>query len=372
MSAYTHISGLERTEDSDPSGEHFFEAAFQSLGMPVVMIDAHRAEASIIFANDAFCGLTGYTRSEVIGRSWRLLQGPETDPDALTAIDTALHRAQPLETEALVYRKEGASFWSSLSLNPIHDEAGHLRSFTLLLRDVSAKKQAERERLETRRHLEEQVERRTQDLQSALEQKTALLHEVEHRVKNSLQMTASLVLLKARRLQNPEARKVLHEIAERVGALAAAHRLLYAAGDVSRFNLKDFTSELAGELILALPKGQVDLRLDVQPLGVPASKAAALALLLNEVIANAVKHAFPDGRQGQLTIEIGRAENGLKIAVEDNGVGLHHSPPPEESFGKTLIAMLVQQLKGRLTWHDMEPGTRAEIVMPVDAEETQF
>jgi two-component sensor histidine kinase len=93
------------------------------------------------------------------------------------------------------------------------------------------------------RHLGEQVERRTQDLQAALEQKTALLHEVEHRVKNSLQMTASIVLLKARRLQNPEARKVLQEIAERVGALSTAHRLLYAAGDVSRFNLRDFTVE---------------------------------------------------------------------------------------------------------------------------------
>jgi PAS domain S-box-containing protein len=349
-----------------------FQAAFRSLSMPVLMVDAHRVGHPIVFANDAFRRLTGYSGDEVMGRSWQLLRGPATDPGTLDAVDAALRFGTAFETEILSSRKDGAPFWISVAVSPVHDEAGHLRGCTLLLNDISAKKQAERERIDMERHLEGEVERRTQDLQSALEQKTALLHEVEHRVKNSLQMTASIVLLKARRLQNPEARKVLQEIAERVSALSAAHRLLYAAGDVSRFNLKDFTTELAGELTLALPKGQVDLDLDIQPLGVPASKAAALALLLNEVIGNAVKHAFPDGRQGRLTIEIGRAENGLKIAVEDNGVGLGHLPPSEGNFGKTLIAMLVQQLKGQLTWHDMEPGTRAEIVMPVDAEEMQF
>jgi PAS domain S-box-containing protein len=372
MPAPTHMSGSEQAPDPDPVSDLSLAAAVRSLRMPVLMVEARQADNSIIFANEALLNLTGYSRSELLGRSWRFLQGPDTDPGSLAAVDTALHLGQALETEVLGYRKSGSSFWSSLALNPVHDEAGRLRSFILLLSDVSARKQAERERFETRRQLEEQVERRTQDLQAALQQKTALLHEVEHRVKNSLQMTASLVLLKARRLQNPEARKVLQEIAERVSALSAAHRLLYAAGDVSRFDLKDFTVELAGELMLALPKDQVELNLDIQPLGVPASKAAALALLLNEVIGNAVKHAFPDGRQGQLTIEIGRSESGLKIAVEDNGVGHRHAPAPEGSFGKTLIAMLVQQLKGRLTWHDVEPGTRAEIVMPVDGEEMQF
>jgi PAS domain S-box-containing protein len=336
------------------------------------MVDPHRAQAPIVFANEAFFDLTGYSQDEVLGQSWQFLQAPGADTASLDAVDAALRRGEAFETEFLSCRKNGSSFWSSLALSPVRDEAGHLRWVTVLLNGVSASRQADQDRTTAKQLLDEQIERRTQDLRIALEHKTALLHEVEHRVKNSLQMTASLVLLKARRLQNPEARKVLQEIAERVGALSAAHRLLYAAGDVSRFNVKDFTSELAGELVMALPKGQVDLNLNVQSLGIPASKAAALALLLNEVIGNAVKHAFPNGRRGQLTIEIGRAENGLNIVVEDDGVGLDHSPPPEGSFGKTLIMMLVHQLKGRLTWHDRGPGTRAEIVMPVEAEETQF
>ena len=369
MLAETHVSPSQRTSDLP---EAPFRAAFRSLRMPILMVDPNRVQAPVVFANEAFFDLTGYSPDEVLGQSWQFLQVPGAEMASLDAVDAALHRGEAFETEFLSCRKDGSSFWSSLALSPVHDEAGHLRSVTVLLNDVSAKKQVDQDRIETKQFLEEQIERRTQDLQTALEQKTALLHEVEHRAKNSLQMTASLVLLKARRLQNPEARKVLHETAERVSALSAAHRLLYTAGDVSRLNVKEFTAELAGELVMALPKGQVDLNLDIQPLGVPASKAAALALLLNEVIGNAVKHAFPNGRQGQLTIEIGRAENGLKIAVEDDGVGLDHSPAPEGSFGRTLITMLVHQLKGRLTWHDRKPGTRAEIVMPVDTEETQF
>ena len=369
MLAEPPLSPSQRTSDL---AEAPFKAAFQSLRMPLLMVDPNRAEAPVVFANEAFLELTGYSPDDVLGQSWQFLQGPGAEMASLDAIDAALHRGEALETEFLGSRKDGSSFWSSLALSPVHDEAGHLRSVTVLLNDVGAKKQADRDLIETKQLLEEQIERRTRDLRTALEQKTALLHEVEHRVKNSLQMTTSLVLLKARRLQSPEARKILHETAERVSALSAAHRLLNTTGDVSRFNVKEFTTELAGELVTALPKGQVDLNLDIQPLGIPASKAAALALLLNEVIGNAVKHAFPNGRQGQLTIEIGRAENGLKIAVEDDGVGLNHSPPPEGSFGRTLIMMLVQQLKGRLTWRDREPGTRAEIVMPVDAEETQF
>ncbi|EIM27417.1 PAS domain S-box [Microvirga lotononidis] len=340
--------------------------------MPIVMVDPHQVHAPVAFVNQALLDLTGYSQEEVSGRNWHLLHMPGSGRDDLNAVDVALHAGEPFETEFLGRRKNGSAFRCSLALSPVHDEAGHLRWVALALTEIGPAHRSDREDTDQSRHLEEQVERRTRDLQAALDRKTSLLHEVEHRIKNTLQMTASLVLLKARRLRDPEARRVLQETAERVSALSAAHRLLSAAGDGGRFNLKEFTAELAGELVTTLPKGQVDLDLDIQPLGVPAPKATALALLMNELIGNAVKHAFPNGRRGRLTIEIGRTENGLKIAVADNGVGLDHAPPAEGSFGKTLITMLVQQLKGQLTWRDQKPGTRAEIVMPVDAQEMKF
>ncbi|MGO4572508.1 PAS domain S-box protein [Microvirga sp. 2TAF3] len=349
-----------------------FRAAFQSSRTAMLMIDPHRQGNPIVFVNDAFSRLTGYSREETLGRNCRFLHGADTDQATAGAIDAALQVGNGIETEILNYRKDGSSFWNSLVISPVEDDDGGLRYFLASQQDVSAKKQAEAELNRTKHNLEEEVERRTKDLQSALDQKTSLLHEVDHRVKNSLQVISSIVLLKARRIQNQEARRVLGELSERISALSTVHRLLYSAGDVSRFDLSDFTIELVSELVASLPPGQVELDLKIAPVGVPAARAASLALLLNELIGNAVKHAFPDGRKGILTIQIGKIENGLQITVEDDGVGLHHSPAPEGSFGKTLIDILVRQSRGQLVWIDKEPGTRAVIVMPMDAEETQF
>jgi len=350
MLAHAHVPGSGQAQDLDAP----LKAAYRPLRLPVLMIAAHGPEHPIVFANDAFTSLSGRSENELLGRGWRSIASEYAEPDALSAMAASLAAGQGHDGEFLCRRRDGSSFRGSVTVSPIHNETGRVRLFIVTMTDIGAPKQ--RERL----------------LEERLEHKAALLQEVEHRAKNSLQMTASLVLLKARRLPNPEARKVLLEVAERVGALATVHRLLHASEDAGWFDIQDFATELAGELIVALPKGQVELGLDLQPVAVPASKAAALALLLNEAVGNAVKHAFPDGRRGRLTIAIRRAEGGLAIAVEDDGVGLDHVPAPEGSFGKTLMTMLAHQLSGRLTWHDLEPGTRAQIVLPGDVEEMKF
>ena len=202
---------MDQTDSRPPS-----RRSFRSLRMPVLLLGpaSRSTRASIVFANEAFLRLSGFSNSEVLGRGWRSFAGEQADREALDAVDASLNAGEGHDAEILFRRRNGSSFWGALTVSPILDEAGRIRLFTVMLSDVSVRKQAER-------LLEEQ-----------LEQKTALLHEVEHRVKNSLQMTASLVLLKARRLQNPEARKVsAGGRRARRRALAAAHRLLYASDD---------------------------------------------------------------------------------------------------------------------------------------------
>lgn len=349
----------------------FFKTALQTAPTAILMIDPHRDELPIVFANDAFHSLTGYQPEETLGHSCRLLQGPDTDQATASAILEALHEGRCIEADLLCYRKNGQPFWNAMKAGPVRDGNGDLRCFICFQNDISAKAQADRDLHDAKESLEKLVEQRTRALRVALDEKTALLHEAEHRVKNSLQMVASLVLLKGRRSQDPATWQIMQGMAERVSALSHAHRLLYVSEDVRSFNLADFIAELADEHMSALPHGQVELRLDLESLDVPAAKAAPLALLLNELVGNAVKHAFPDGRKGRLTIRAGRVERKLQIVVEDDGVGLRHAPAPEGSFGKNLIDMLVRQLRGQLTWRDMEPGTGAEILVPMDAEEAR-
>lgn len=365
-------SDSSHDRQSHAGSDAFFKTALQTAPTAILMIDPHQDELPIVFANDAFHSLTGYAPDETLGRSCRFLQGPETNQETASAVLEALHDGRCIKADLLCYRKNGQPFWNAMTAGPVRDGNGDLRCFICFQNDISAKVQEDRDLTDAKEGLEKLVEERTRDLKIALDEKTTLLHEVEHRVKNSLQMIASLVLLKGRRIRDPGTRQILQDMAERVSALSHAHRLLYVSEDVSSFNLADFVRELAEEHVATLPQGQVDLRLDLASLSVPAAKAAPLALLLNELIGNAIKHAFPSGREGRLTIQVERVERHLQIVVTDDGIGLRHDPAPEGSFGKVLIEMLARQLKGQLTWRDMEPGTRAAILMPVDAEETSI
>jgi PAS domain S-box-containing protein len=339
--------------------------------MAMLITDPRQPDNPVIFVNDAFSRLTGYAQGEVVGRNCRFLQGPDTNPATIESVRQAVTAGKDIETEVLNYKKDGTRFWNALVISPVRNESGDLLYFFASQHDISEKKQAEFALTRTTALLEELVVRRTQDLQTALDQKTALLHEVDHRVKNNLQVISSLVLLKARRIQDEQAQRVLHNLAERISALATVHRLLYSIGDVSRFDLAEFIGDLSRDLSTLLPPGQVELKLETESVSVSAAKAAPLALLTNELVSNAFKHAYPDQRRGCVSIGVAKLGNDLRIVVEDDGVGLKEDNS-RHGFGKTLIEMLIRQLRARIEWEHAEPGTRATILMPLDAEEAQL
>jgi PAS domain S-box-containing protein len=372
MSDEIRTADFGSLDQRDDGVGDLFSAAFRATNMAMVVTDPRQADNPIIMANEAFARLTGYSTEETVGRNCRFLQGPDTDAATVRELHDALASGQGAEVEILNYRKDGEPFWNALVISPIRGPSGEPSYFFASQSNITAKKQTEAELIRAKELLEQQVFGRTRDLQTALDQKTALLHEVDHRVKNSLQVIASLVLLNARRAKEDPARRALYGLSERISAISTAHRLLYSVGDVSRFDLAEFLSDLAGDLSTTAPAGRVELDLKIEPVAVAAAKAAPLALLTNELIGNAFKHAYPDERCGRLSIAVTRPGSDLRIVVEDDGVGLAGSGLPEQGFGKILIDMLVRQLKARLDWEDARPGTRAVLVMPLDTEEAQF
>jgi two-component sensor histidine kinase len=182
-------------------------------------------------------------------------------------------------------------------------------------------------------------------------------------VKNNLQLISSLLQLQSRRIEDEATRQTVRGILERVNAIGAVHRRLLQGGDVQRFDVADFVRDLAGDLAAQSRRDDVHLSLDLEPVSVPASQAAPLALVVNELIANSLKHAFP-GRAGAIQIGLRKSGGGFRLTVADDGVGL-----PEgcvAGFGSTIVQLLSRQLKAQVSTEDARPGVRTTVFMPLE------
>ncbi|MDP4024846.1 histidine kinase dimerization/phosphoacceptor domain -containing protein [Methylobacterium sp. NEAU 140] len=330
----------------------------------MIVTDARAPDNPITWANDAFVAHTGYGLPELLGRNCRMLQGPGTDAAEIARIGAALAAEEPISAELLNYRKDGTPFWNAMTITPVRDADG-VAYFYAAQADMSHTHQLELAMRGTNDELERQVAARTTALSAALEQKTALLHEVDHRVKNNLQVISSLMLLKARRTPEGEARDALQGMAERIGALSTAHRMLYAEGDCTHFDLGEFATELLSDINAGLDADRLRIEAQVEPIAVAAAMAAPLALLIHELTANALHHAFHDGRSGTVSITAQRHADGIRLTVRDDGVGLEAAPPNPAGFGRNLAEMVVRQLRGRIAWAAATPGTRVEIDIPL-------
>ncbi|WP_336489861.1 PAS domain-containing protein [Methylobacterium nigriterrae] len=350
-------------------GEGTFAAAFGASPTPMVVTDARRHDNPIVWVNDAFVRLTGYGRDDLYGRNCRMLQGRATDPGEVRRMGAAIGAAEPIECEVFNYRKDGTPFWNAMTICPVRDASGEVAFFFAAQADMTDKRRMEQAIRGTNDELERQVDARTADLQAALEQKTALLHEVDHRVKNNLQVISSLMLLKARRTPEGEAREALQGMAERIGALSTAHRMLYSAGDVTRFNLRDFAADFLADLTAGIDTERTTVQAEVDSIAVSAAMAAPLALMMHELATNAVRHAFPDGRAGRVCIAAHRDDGGLRLLIEDDGIGLPAGAGNPAGFGRNLVEMVVRQLRGTIAWQPAAPGTRVEISIPLDRAE---
>lgn len=340
-----------------------FAAAVRATRMPMVITDPAQDDNPIVFCNVAFQELSGYERSEIIGRNCRFLQGPDTDPKAVTKVRNAIEAGRDIDIDLLNYRKDGSTFWNALYLSPVRDDKGVIRFFFASQLDVTERVEAQKIVDHQKRLVEAEVEKRTADLRAALEAKTILLHEVDHRVKNNLTMIGSLLRLQVRAIDDPRIASKLDSMLERVDALAVVHRQLYQSHDVGNFDIGTFTDNLARDVVGSSGRTDIALNIESQPLYIDAAHASALGLIINEILFNAVKHAFADGRSGTLDVLVDDGRDRGVIRICDDGPGLP-STKRTKSIGTALITRLARQAGAEATWSDANPGTCVTITFP--------
>jgi PAS domain S-box-containing protein len=343
-----------------------FAAAVRATRMPMVITDPAQNDNPIVFCNEAFQHLSGYDRDEIIGRNCRFLQGPDTDRDEVANVRKAIEAKTDIAVDLLNYRKDGTTFWNALYLSPVRNDAGKVVFFFASQLDVTDRVKAQTLIAKQKVVVEQEVEARTADLESALEAKTLLLHEVDHRVKNNLTMIGSLLRLQARSIADPAISSKLETMLERVDALATVHRRLYQSDDVTRFDVGAFTENLISDVVGASGRKDIKVISHVSPIEVPSSKAPSLGLILNEIATNAIKHAFADRRPGTISIRASLENNNALIEIVDDGHGISTTNGTLDGIGKTLISRLARQVSADVSWTDADPGVRVSLAFPVD------
>lgn len=341
-----------------------FAAAVRATRMPMIIADARAPDMPIVFANDAFSNLTGYARDEVLGRNCRFLQGPETDSAAVAELAAAVADQRAVTVDVMNYRKDGTPFWNALQISPVKNREGELVYFIGSQIDVTARKQVEASLDRDRQGLKSVASRQAEATEKALAERTALLHEVDHRVKNNLQLISSLLVLQTRRTPDGATRQALERMLSRVSAIATVHRRLFQSQDIERFDVAAFVRDLVGDITAGDDDAQVEM--DLQSIDIAAAQAAPLALVVNELIDNAYRHGADAGQPAQLRLEVRRLNGHYVIGVRDHGPGLPQSGAFEAGFGLTIVQLLAQQLRATLSFEPADPGVRAVLEMPVE------
>ncbi len=211
-----------------------------------------------------------------------------------------------------------------------------------------------------RRRVEEQI-------RISLREKETLLQEIHHRVKNNLQVISSLLRLQSARVNDPHTLGVLTESRDRVRSMALVHEMLYQSENLARVDFGAYVRNLTGYLIRAYRTSstRVALRSDVQDVTLGIDLAVPCGLIINELVSNALKHGFPDGREGEITVKMRADPSTITLMVSDDGVGLPDGVAWQkaDSLGLQLVVMLVEQLEGVIEL-DSSAGTVFRITFP--------
>ena len=305
----------------------------------------------VMTANSRACELSGYSLEEMIGQEPDFFTVPEEYDGVYSGYqEVMVHGESPPIYERTLVRKNGEKRICEIRASRVEDDDGKPLYIQGVVRDVTERRRTEAQ------------------IQASLQEKEILLKEIHHRVKNNLQVISSLLDLQAAYVKDESVLEMFQESRSRVRSMALVHEQLYQSADLARIDFADYINGLTGYLLRVyghLVKS-VTLDIDVANTFLSVETAVPLGLIVNELVSNALKHAFPDGRSGQIRVRLTPIEDDqIHLVVQDNGIGFPANIDfrRSSSLGLTIIMTLMNQLRGEIALHSQD-GARFELTVP--------
>jgi len=339
------ITERKRAEESLRESEEQYRRIIETAFEGIWIIDT---DNKAVFVNRRMADMLGYPAGEILGRSIMEFIPEETRTRTEYYLERSLLGIKE-QWDGRVICKDGKELWAIISASPILDSEGRYAGSLQMFTDITERKLAE------------------EKIQLSLREKEALLQEIYHRVKNNLQVISSLLNLKSRALRDKTEAGVFEDCRNFVKAMTLVQEKLYHSEDLARINYKEYIRDLVKDLVQAYhtPRPvKISLEFDLEEIFLGKNSAVPCGLVLNELIANSLKHAFPEAGTGVIKVSLHAVrENTIELVVSDNGIGIsrHEDINKSGSIGLMLVKGLVEnQLQGKIEFSGKE-GTEVRI-----------
>jgi PAS domain S-box-containing protein len=303
------------------------------------------------YVNQRLCEILGFTADEMRGKIFLDFTHEDYARQASEGFEER-KRGVLENNEIMLRHKDGHGVWINYSANPIYDDDGNFIAALAMITDVSGKKDSD------------------EVIASSLREKQVMLEEIHHRVKNNMQLISSLMQLQAMKVSDESVKTLFDDSHSRILSMALVHENLYEAEDMSLVDFRDYLEKLISNLRNVYPNEGLAIRLETGDIRLAIGRAIPLGLIVNELVTNAMRHAFPEGREGTIMVGLRRVEGDgddfegnpqdtrYELVVQDDGIGYRRRG--KEGLGLELVDGLVRQIRGEIIFKNKK-GTRVEV-----------
>jgi len=315
------------------------EGVLDSMAGALILFDP---QGRITSLNRATLELLGYERAQLLGQPLEKICKRENGALPMRFDGHGVL----VSAERTFLRSDGSEVPVSFSGAELRSGGGPLQGYVCVAQDLTAQKAVEAQ------------------VRASLAEKELLLREVHHRVKNNMQVVSSLLAMQSMRASDPATVAAFEQSQDRIRSMALIHEQLYRSDDLASIDIGSYLKPLTQHLQDSVAgAGRMRIELDVTPLSVDVDQALACGLIVNELVTNALKHAYPDGREGVVRVRLAPCGEGeCMLSVADDGPGLGEAQEGRpKTLGLSLVQTLARQLRGRVELGS-GPGTEVRVI----------